>query len=458
MIGKTHTRHPLTRAAGWSLGGKLSSVFLGLVVNIFVARLLPPAEMGQYFLLVTFVGFGTILATAGLPQVMVRLVADNFGRQRFPAVKKNILRVFFLSGGVAFSVFLLYVFVVGDRLMDQYMILGGFQLNLAIGLWVVVNAQLRLLAEAFRGLKDIRLASIFSGMNNGGVLGALFLLIILSGMFYQGSASLLAVTRSSMAAVFLPFIIAGTFLWSYLQKMPSVNGGDWLDGEDSGLSYQYLVHASLPLLLTMLINYFLAFGDLWILGTTGSNEDVAYYAASARLVMLAALPLMVINGFVSPMIAEAYAKKKLKTIEASVRGLATVGFFAALVCTLVLGVAGKQMLGLIFGDFYRQGLGVLLILALGQLGNVWAGSCAIALSMSGHVRLLFGNTLIFGIMMITGGLWFSGRFGPEGLALWVALTNILRNLAMVWFVKHNLGFWSCAYWNPFHVRRIVNRF
>ena len=342
--------------------------------------------------------------------------------------------------------------------MAHYMIRGGFQINLAIGLWVVVNAQLRLLAEAFRGLKDIRLASIFSGMNNGGVLGALFLLIILSGMFIQGSASLLAVTRSSMAAVFLPFIIASTLLWFYLQKMPAENGGGWPDGEASGLSYQCLVYASLPLLLTMLINYFLAFGDIWILGTTGSNEDVAYYAASARLVMLTALPLMVLNGFVSPMIAAAYAKKKLKTIEESVRGMATVGFFAALVCALVLGVAGKQMLGLIFGDFYRQGLGVLLILALGQLGNAWAGSCAIALAMSGHVRLLFGNTLIFGIVMMVGGLWLSGLFGPEGLALWVALTNILRNLTMAWFVKRNLDFWTCAYWNPFYVRRIVNRF
>lgn len=440
----TLSRKLLLQGASWSLFGKVSVVLIGLMVNILVARLLPPADAGRYFLLSSFVGFGTLLATCGLPQVVVRVVADAMGREQFTLVKKMLIKVFALAI-LASAILLILSLLLGAELFAAYDLPGDVALCVVVALWVAANAQLRLMSEAFRGFKDIRLASIFSGMNYGGVIGGVSLISFLAFFHWYGGTRLDKVVLLSLVSVLIPCLLGAIFLGSALKRLPSP---DFAAARTSGMptaSYSFLLLSALPLLVTMLVNYFLSFGDIWILGKTGNSEDIAYYAIAARMVMIVALPLMAINGVVAPVIAEHYGRDELRKVERSIRKMTSIAFLGSTVCVLIFMVAGRQILSGIFGDFYQQGFMILLALSLGQLCNVWAGSCAISLSMTGHLRALLVCTLVAGASMLAGGIWFGQHFGAVGLACWVSVVNAMRNLCMVLTVKYRLGIWSCAH-------------
>ena len=62
--------------------------------------------------------------------------------------------------------------------------------------------------------------------------------------------------------------------------------------------------ALLVVLAASLLNFVMIRSDLWILAAFRGPEDVAIYGAAARLVIVVAVPLSIVNAVVQPMISE----------------------------------------------------------------------------------------------------------------------------------------------------------
>jgi O-antigen/teichoic acid export membrane protein len=105
---------------------------------------------------------------------------------------------------------------------------------------------------------------------------------------------------------------------------------------------------------------------------------------------------------------------------------------------------GKPLLGIIYGDFYREGAIVLALLSLGQIVNVWAGSCGLTLMMTGHQRTMMGITVACGFFVVAGAIWLVEGYGAAGVAAAAALAMILQNITMVLFAKQNTVVWTYA--------------
>ena len=84
--------------------------------------------------------------------------------------------------------------------------------------------------------------------------------------------------------------------------------------------------------------------DLWILGIYLPKDSVAIYGAASRLCVLVGMPMLIINAFVPPMIAELNARRQELEMESVLRFTATLASVPALIAAgLLIGMSQPIM-------------------------------------------------------------------------------------------------------------------
>ena len=421
----------LLSGGAWAFAGKVITVIFGLMVNVLLARLLTPEEMGAYFLTFSLVSVAAMIAQLGLSQTVVRLVAESIGTGQ-PGRAAAAIRIVFRFGAIG-SLLMAGFLALGigawiARVVFDSAIMAG--VILLASLWVVVMTCQNLLAESFRGFHDIRLATIFGGLVTS-VLSALLFGVL---WVWQGRASLSQVIVLALVAGGTSALVAGVLLHRRVKP---------LQGQDSStLQGKDVLRIAWPLLVTNLLLFALTGSDLWILGAFRSHEEVAIYGAAKRLVLLVSMSLFIVNAVVPPLIAEMYAQGKKRELERALRITATIAGIPAFGVVLVFILFSGPILGLVYGDFYRAGSTVLMLLSFGQLINVWAGSCGLTLIMTGHQATLMWVTALCGFVAVCGSLLLVQRYGPVGVAGAAAFAMVLQNVLMLLAARKRTGLWT----------------
>ena len=199
---------------------------------------------------------------------------------------------------------------------------------------------------------------------------------------------------------------------------------------------------SSPLWITSLILFTLTQADLWIAGIYLPQQQVAVYGAAFRLVLLVAVPLQIVNMVVAPLIAELYTQGKREELERSLRVAATVTGIPSFLTLVAFMLFGKPILGLVFGGYYREGALILALLSVGQLVNVWTGSCVQTLMMTGNQAPVMNATIATGLLIITGALWAGHIYGAVGIAGAVATGKAFQNILMLFYARKRTGIWT----------------
>jgi O-antigen/teichoic acid export membrane protein len=424
----------------WAFGGKGLTALATLAVNALLARLLAPAEMGAYFLTFGLVSALAVAAKLGMELAVVRLVAESMalgkpGRARL-AVRTAFL--FCVIGGLAAAAVLLLGFGrwLATRVFESPAMAAVIGLA---ALWVIALSLESFLAESFRGFHDIRLASTFNGLVTA-VLSALlfgFLWVV------QGHSNLREVLVLSVSAGTTNVLIAGFLL---RRRLTSVRG-------QGTLRNQEVLSLAFPLLLMNLFLFAFTQADLLILGAFRPQQEVALYGAAARLVALVSVPLSIVNAVVSPMIAELYGQGEKKKLEQALRSTTTLAAIPAVVAVLACVFAGRQILGLVYGDFYAEGALVLAVLALGQLVNVWSGSCGLLVAMTGHQNAATIIVAISATVSITIALLTVNQLGALGVGIARASGLILQNVTLIIYGYRVIGIKAYGTLSPRMLRR-----
>lgn len=423
-------KQKLLKGGAWAFTGKMAAALTGLAVNALLARLLSPEEMGAYFLTFSLVSVAAIVAQLGLTQTIVRLVAESMGADRPGRARQSILLVIRLTAAGAFIVVAMLAFGGGQWVAERvfHSVLMAQVMGL-VAVWVVVLAFQNVLAEVFRGFHDIRLASIFSGLST-----AVLAMFMFAGLWLlQGHADLGQVILFMVIAGLSSVVLSTLLLGKKLTALPKTEGS---------ISFQKVFSIAWPLWITNLTLFALSQADLWILGMFRAQDEVAIYGAATRLLALVAMSLLVVNAVIQPMIVEMYTQNRKEKLEQVLRTTATMAGIPAFV-TLVLFVTwGDNILTLIFGEFYKSGGDVLLVLSLGQLANVWAGSCGLTLMLTGHQMTMLAITIVSGFITVAGALLLVGPYGSIGVASAAVFGMILQNVFMLVGVKKKIGIWT----------------
>lgn len=439
-------------AAG--LGARLGKAALGIVAAAVLARLLPPADFGIYFLGQTIALFGSVVAVLGLENTLVREVAGLVARGERRAVRLTLRR----ARGLVFT---------GAGAMGALLVLGREPLlrnlfdepGLAavagwMALWVALEGVSRMQVSALRGEHRLAVAAALDGF-----VQAVVFLTAVGWMAAMGTAELemifLAAALSSGTSA-----VAG---WWILARGPSgsvraesgTGGGS--DRGPEGLSIATLWRRSWPLLGATTLGFLSAQGDLWLVGIVATSDRAALYGSVLKLMFAVSLPLFVLNRTLSSTMAEFHARGRIRELEVLLRGTTTVVATATGVVVLALLLFGDRVLALLFGEFYVAATPVLVLLVLAQLVLTATGPCGTMLMMAGHERLKLAVSVGSGAYLVLGSLWAGGRYGMIGVAAVSASNKALDNLVTLFLVRWRVGVWSHAYLSPFRAREGLTR-
>jgi O-antigen/teichoic acid export membrane protein len=428
-VAGTHNNLSLGRtiASGtaWSGLGRFGVLSFGFVGQALTARLLSPADFGSYTLILSVAGSVALIAQLGLPQSTVRHIAQantapGGSQARSAICTSAALALVMAAVGSALGLWPLGQLV--DQIFPDVRLMTVLAFFAAlVGIQVLEN----ITPELFRGVRDFRNGSMFGGFLSALLLATLTTIVLMN----TDATSLETALAISITASALSLAAAAVLLWRKLRFLPRTPKTRLLD---AGVLSPAMWFAAV-------INYAIAQLDLWVVGALGGGRDIALYSAAFRLATLVMVPLTIVNFVVSPLVVELLARDQPTRLQRAVQTVATIAGVPALVTLALFAVFGSRICELVYGDFYIDAGPPLVLLAVGKLAGVLAGSCGITLLMSGGQRMSLGILAINIVMTLPMQVVGFQLAGLAGLAAATSIGFALQNLHQVIAVRRRIG-------------------
>lgn len=407
----------------WALLGKVLAAITGLLTNSLLARLIPPSDMGRYFLIISFVTAAVFIVQFGSQQFVVRKVpATLVGQDHIKASSAiiwSVLRFGLLNGILTGG--LLIILALNDLFIDLF---GVTPVLAILGVFLVFGRAMNgLIVESLRGLHDIKNASIF----NLGIANLLTLIAILSLWYVNYIPSLEVVLMVVCAAS----ILSMSWAWLILRR----NLCYWR--EVDMISMRHMLFLGFPLFIISISTFIFSQADLWVVGTVIGADAAGLYGAVVRLIQIMFIPLLITNAVLPPIISELWSQSRFVQLERTVRGMCTLAGIPAVLVLGVFVIMSSDILRLVYGDFYIAGSSALILLSIGYMINVYLGSAQILLVMTGYDRVCMGINILFGVILIVSLLIIAPFYGFIGVA---AVTSAIVSMQAIttWYVAKKL--------------------
>ena len=436
----------LLSGGAWATGGRILVASTGLISSALLARLLTPQALGTYFLAYSILNVGTSLGQLGLTGTVVRLVAEGMGLNLFGRVRRVIGVVLGVGTLGALGVGLAYL-LFGDNLAQ--IVFKAPALAAITGLvagWIMVGSLQGVLGEIFRGFHDVRLATILGGQTTGGaaaggatvalLTASLFLLWLVNGQATLATVVLLAICSGAAST-----LVAGWLLHRTVRALPPQTLDDDPKTNPKKVLREVL-SISLPLLIVTLVMMVRTNGDIWTLGAFLPQREVALYGAANRLVNMVTMPMVIVTAVAPPLIAEMYSQGRREDLEHALRSMATLSGIPAWLASMACIFFPSAILGLVYGNYYREGAAVLALLSIGLFASVCAGSCGIVLAYTGHQKTLMVITIVSSTATLIAMLAVVEPYGIVGVAMARMAGQVLQNGIVLLVVKQKTGMWT----------------
>jgi O-antigen/teichoic acid export membrane protein len=140
----------------------------------------------------------------------------------------------------------------------------------------------------------------------------------------------------------------------------------------------------------------------------------------------------------SPIISEIYSSRKIKML-GDLYSTITKWIIIFTLPIVISIVFFSNTIMKFFGQAYTIGSSALVILALGQMINVFVGANGIILNMSGHERLLLINNISMAIINIIFNAILIPKIGILGAAISTGMSISIVNIVKLFEVKFLLG-------------------
>jgi O-antigen/teichoic acid export membrane protein len=434
----------ITSSAIWAIIARGWSVAATAALGILLRRWFGDnaAACGEAVLFISLVGIAAMIASFGLPETMIRLVASRLARGEAGAVRLLLRRCSLLLLGTSLTTAVVtatYYYLHGFALFD---LPGSPLLAVVVAAGIVALSWQMVDAGVLRGLHDAKWANLLSGGQSGGPIAVTLLLVMLAALFWRlpaGSVTSPMVAQLLLAAL---LITTGITVWRLWRILPPATE---LDGSIERVpTVLELAGDTFPIALSQVAAFCTLSADLWLTGSFLGTADVAYYGSAKQLVLLLGVPEQLAMLTIIAIIPDLYARGQLNKLQRVVRQAVTLAALPAIVAAVGLVFAPTWMLATIYGESYSAGGTALVILTLGQLTANCLGPCGYVLLMTGRRWTVLAITLSCGIAAIVLGTIGATLGGMTGLAIAAASCTaaqiILEWMAARWLV----GIWCHA--------------
>ncbi|MDP6571050.1 MAG: flippase [Candidatus Marinimicrobia bacterium] len=191
---------------------------------------------------------------------------------------------------------------------------------------------------------------------------------------------------------------------------------------------------SLPLMFVAILQTFMHWMDILMLGYFTNPETVGLYHPAVRTAgLLQALLLSFISIF-TPLMSNLHHKKDLKKM-AGLYQLVSRWLLTAALPVLLLFTIFPQKVMLLFGSQFLPAAPILIILTTAAFIQTILGAAGPTLSMAGFTKLVFRNSLGAFVLNLTLNIVLIPKYGMQGAAIATFLSLSAIGIARVVEVK-----------------------
>jgi O-antigen/teichoic acid export membrane protein len=396
--------------------GRWGALGAGFVTTMLLTRILPVADVGVYFIVLSLVLILGPLANVGLQEPTLRAIASftaTGDHARAAAVAGSALKLGIATAGLL-SVLVAVVWVglckAGLFLTEQDLLTGAF-----VACWMAVVAVETQLVGTFQGLEKIRLAVLCDG-----ALSKLLAMVAVAIMFVsRGRATvheiLLIFVLCEAATVAVALFCLGPLISFSPEPALTASASDLLK-----TARRFLLHQLAALTSSQ--------SDAIVLGLFRPPAQVAQYGTAMRLSSLLSLPASAANVPLAPATAKLQAQRKWAELEKILQISGTGATAIAVLMTIVFTVWGELLLNKFFGPSYGAGAGVLAILCTGQCINLALGQSMVALAMTGEQAVVTRIAVLSGALKIVLSVVLGYLAGAIGVAVASAVATAVAKL------------------------------
>jgi len=201
-----------------------------------------------------------------------------------------------------------------------------------------------------------------------------------------------------------------------------------------------------PNFLTSILDTVLESIDTILLATlVVSIVAVGQYAAAIKISSFIAVPLQTFNVMFAPTIAELYSKGEKQKLAIMFKVVTSWSISFSLPIFLIAVLFARPLLG-ISGPTFVGAWPLLIALAAGNFINAGTGSVGYMLSMTGHQRVSFINSMVAVVTNVVLGIILTPMYGAMGTAIAtgiaVAVVNLMRLLQVKLLLQLNPYRWD----------------
>jgi O-antigen/teichoic acid export membrane protein len=417
----------LTRGASGSFAVNVLGMGIAFGTQIVLARLLGITQYGIYIYVVTWLNILVLLSKLGLESSLVRFVSAYKAQEKWgllrgllrSSIRYVALASLFIGGITAIVIWYLYDNKIGREQATTF--------------WI---ALLLLPVLAMNGLRQATLKAfrhvVLAALPESVIRPLLLLAMVISAFYIQVQQPLSAFQAMifNLLGTLAAFGIGTVWLFKAMPEQAryvpcAYAGKEWL-------------RVSLPLLLISGMSIVLNQTDIIMIGLLLGTEPTGIYAVTSRIASLVHFGLTAANAIVATMIAELYSTGKHRELQRMITLSARGIFIFTFPISVLLIVFGRQVLAL-FGTEFIQGYSTLVILICGQMINALTGFVGLLMTMSSHQREAAWIVGISALMNIVFNGMLIPVFGMIGAGFATAMTTILWNIIMFFYVQHHLG-------------------
>ena len=424
-------RRHLVRSASATLIVKVVDIAFAFLTAIVLARLLGVEQYGIYAYAVSWLTLVGLIATIGLPGLLLRQVATYRATgdwERLHGAVRWSTRVVHLSSLSAVGLATLGVWIAWRRGMD-----GAVALALLLGfLSVHAYALGRLHQGVTQGLGQITGSQIPQNI----VLPALSIIPVpIIAIFVHFTSSWAVAVRgvATVIALVVAMAIQRRALGRNAEPVVTQKQGESATPQGS-----QSIRPALPFWLIDLGGIANEQVSLVILGSLVGASDAGIFDVARRIALVLRFVFIAVDTPLAPTIARLFASDNLVLMQRVLRRSARLSLLIALAIGATIVLFSSPILS-IFGGEFREARLALCILVFAQLYNIGIGSVAAVLSMTGHASETAKWVGVAAIVNIIISLLLTPQWGATGAAVANAASLIFWNSCLYIAVRRKLG-------------------
>lgn len=421
----------LIRSAIGSIAVKVGNAAAVFAVSVILARALGPADFGFYAYVFALISLLTVLAKAGLPELLVREVArhkvDEHWSELCALLRFGRIGNLLTTGLIVVVAACIVWITVGDIDAVRLTTYG----------WAFAMIPVLVFSElyggAIRGWGYVVVGQLPIFLLRPAGLVLLLLLCLISGRSLS--------TASAMGLHFAAAGLALVFGWIWSKRIFSTLPG----GDIAGADIRRWVKAALPFTMLAGIMVIDSNIDLLMLGWLASDTDVGTYRAASQTVIVVAFAISSLNMVVAPHIARLYRNGDMHGLQKMVRVGSRLIAVAGLPVAALLVLFGDEFLGLVFGDEFRVAALPLSVLCAGQAVNLLMGINGTVLNMTEYAAVSARIVGAGALLNVILNIWLIPLYGTAGAAIATASSLAFWNVLLSATVYRRLKIRTTAF-------------